>query len=436
MGISLKLIVLVFALGLMVISATTKASLTDGLISYWNFNNCSGINIADNVGSENGKIINDNYNYVTGKFGCGLELNNNCDVTDCFSYVNLFSNTSIPFYSPQTLSLWINTSSWTDNSYQFSKAGFNDDCTGQLCGYMTFWGSGTIKYVLFNGVDGFPASSTTEPLNNKWYLFTFVKSIIPARIYIYINGTLEDDVAYTNNGFTEFPDGGLLLGTDWSNSVFFSGLVDDVRLYNRVLSGSEIMDLYNFNPSEIIDNKPPQIFIHSPLNTTYYNDSVLLNYTVIDDLSENISIFYYLNNVLYSNSTIPNNTQIIDTLNLLNYSSQYNFSLVAMDLSNNTNQTDLLFNTSIIPVLPPIILTNFIEVKKSCFDSNNLMINITNVIGNYSISNITLNYCNNGCSSDLNGCIPPKYIIILIVVGILIILIFIARILYKVVNQW
>ncbi|MCG2695492.1 LamG domain-containing protein, partial [Candidatus Parcubacteria bacterium] len=62
---------------------------------------------------------------------------------------------------------------------------------------------------------------------------------------IYIDGTLED----TNTDFSgNLPtnDGNVRIGADYQSTPdnFFSGLIDEARIYNRALSADEVGELY------------------------------------------------------------------------------------------------------------------------------------------------------------------------------------------------
>jgi hypothetical protein len=45
-------------------------------------------------------------------------------------------------------------------------------------------------------------------------------------------------------------DGGgeLSIGADIGNGIYFPGTIDDVRVYNRALTASEVWSLYNGGP--------------------------------------------------------------------------------------------------------------------------------------------------------------------------------------------
>ena len=85
---------------------------------------------------------------------------------------------------------------------------------------------------------------TPLPLNTwEHVVFTFSSGILKG----YINGV---PVAFSTNTFTgtealPLQMYGLFIGTDPSKTASFKGNVDDVRLYNLVLSDADVLALYS-----------------------------------------------------------------------------------------------------------------------------------------------------------------------------------------------
>jgi hypothetical protein len=79
---------------------------------------------------------------------------------------------------------------------------------------------------------------------NQWQqlVFTFSSGVLRG----YVNGK---PVAFAANTFTAgstlpLQMYGLYLGTDPSRAAFYKGYMDDVRIYNRVLSDTDVATLY------------------------------------------------------------------------------------------------------------------------------------------------------------------------------------------------
>ena len=76
---------------------------------------------------------------------------------------------------------------------------------------------------------------------HKWYFLAVTKD--GSNVRTYVNGNLENTCAYsgtdTNSNIWEI--GRQNYGGD---NYYFDGAIDDVRIYNRVLSASEVAQLY------------------------------------------------------------------------------------------------------------------------------------------------------------------------------------------------
>lgn len=87
--------------------------------------------------------------------------------------------------------------------------------------------------------------STTTPVAGTWYFI--VGAISGSSKSLYINGVLENSGAGASVGSSnaEFSVGSKL-NSSGSHFEFLNGMADDVRVYNRALSSSEVVELYNF----------------------------------------------------------------------------------------------------------------------------------------------------------------------------------------------
>jgi len=76
---------------------------------------------------------------------------------------------------------------------------------------------------------------------NIWYhlLLTYDGSTLS----FYVNGVLANSQAKSGN--ISYSSMDLFIGTDALNAHYLKGKIDDIRIYNRVLSANEIQALYN-----------------------------------------------------------------------------------------------------------------------------------------------------------------------------------------------
>ncbi|MFH1050735.1 MAG: LamG-like jellyroll fold domain-containing protein [bacterium] len=110
-----------------------------------------------------------------------------------------------------------------------------------------FWGQlGLSLYVEGKGVPDQVWGGGVQP--NKWYFAAFTFDGLSARIYVdgVLKGETIWEVPAKLNSFANTP---LYFGAR-NNVEFFTGKLDDVRIYNKALSSEEILQLMNTNDIE------------------------------------------------------------------------------------------------------------------------------------------------------------------------------------------
>lgn len=91
---------------------------------------------------------------------------------------------------------------------------------------------------------GWPAYtvfSTTQAVTSAWYHVAAVKS--SSSFAIYVNGVLEDERSPVPS-FTDTNSANLRIGSYPLEGAHLNGLVDEVQIYNRALSGDKIQAIY------------------------------------------------------------------------------------------------------------------------------------------------------------------------------------------------
>ena len=96
-------------------------------------------------------------------------------------------------------------------------------------------GSRPAGYVQIGGVHGVATGTAVVPINT-WTHLTYTYD--GARMRLYVNGTLVRTVTRTGN--IVLSTGALRIGGNSSWGEYFTGLIDDVRVYNRALSLAEV----------------------------------------------------------------------------------------------------------------------------------------------------------------------------------------------------
>jgi hypothetical protein len=215
---------------------------TIGLVAYYPFNG----NTNDNSGSGNNGIIN-GATLTLDRFG---NQNNAYSFNGINNYIEIPNSSNLNFgISSLTVSVWVKL-----NNYQQSII-FGKEKNTAPDGYQFRIEanapiSGTIGYaegVFNNGMPRWLATTNTLTLNT-WYNIIIIKN---GTLYqLYLNGQLNDNLQSITLLDQSSNLNNIILGAESAAAgtdklEFFNGNLDDVRLYNRVLSNGEIQQLYH-----------------------------------------------------------------------------------------------------------------------------------------------------------------------------------------------
>ena len=217
---------------------TTPTGTDTSLKGYWSFNgqDISSATAFDRSGAGNTGTISGASKSI-GRVGQALSF----DGTD--DSISVTDSSSLNQTSAITLSAWIKTTasgrrdiinrqvgSGTYNGYNLVLGDDYYGCTGGSTGKLGFFMGTT---------GGLTLCSKTSVNDGNWRFTVATYDGTTARLYV--DGVLDNSTAM-GNGLS----GGTTLYIGRSNAGgFFNGLLDEVRIYGRTLSASEIQSLYN-----------------------------------------------------------------------------------------------------------------------------------------------------------------------------------------------
>lgn len=198
-----------------------------GLVGSYHFSEGTGTTTADTSGSSNiGTMNGTNYWTSSGKFGNGFSASGD-------DYVNVPDSASL---KPNlvTVAMWVKPNSVTGDQ------GIIDKST-TLDSYQMIITSGKFRFLVNTG--GSTHLSTTSPVAGNWYYLAMTYD--GSRMKAYVNGVNEVDVAQT--GSINYDTSNIIIGAMAYSPAgyYFNGIIDEVKIYNRALSLSEIQNLYN-----------------------------------------------------------------------------------------------------------------------------------------------------------------------------------------------
>ncbi len=206
-------------------SAFTQ-NITSGLVAHYELENAS--QATDAAGSHTG--TNNGATITTGKIGNAYYFNGS-------SSVSINSNSDISDYDEFTIAAWIYpTVKVTSNKGILSKVTPGRDFVMQLVSTSKFNGH------FYDGVYKHCSSSSDVPLNTWTHILCTWKN---NQWRIYYNGTLDKTCNFS--GYEpDWLSNKLTIGALQGTSEAFNGRIDEVRIYNRALTATDVAALYNY----------------------------------------------------------------------------------------------------------------------------------------------------------------------------------------------
>jgi hypothetical protein len=229
---------------------TTPTGVDTGLKGYWSFNgqDMNGTTAYDRSGSGNNGTLTNGPTKTIGKIGQGLSFayddDNYISVADVPSLQNIAQKTICAWIYPRSTGSSANDATIVSKSESSSSYGWYlqlaDDSVANAVYFLQAFSGGSALWVT-------PANSIVL---NTWQhvCVTYDDSSASNNPTIYINAASQSLSGGGASGSVRSDVGYILdignRSTSPSNGSF-DGVIDDVRIYNRILSSTEISSLYN-----------------------------------------------------------------------------------------------------------------------------------------------------------------------------------------------
>jgi len=336
--------------------------LPSGLVLAYGFDEGTGALTTDSsVNGNTGTIVSGSW--TTGKYLNAISFDGST------TWVDAGSPTATDDLTPQTITMWVNPNTLT--GYLISK---RDTCAGawRLEASLSW-------FKIFTGTDATTTASSTLPTNTWTHLaLTWDGTTNPAKIYL--NGIETGYTTQTTGSGTASSDAtcDLRIGSRQGTSAFYNGIIDEVRIYNRVLSPNEITTDMNTPtntqpPPPPTDNTPPTITNTGP-NGARISGTTTLTMTATTD--EPATCGWSTSNVIYSSMTpffsTGGTTHTHDIIGLQDGQS-YTRYIRCQDIAGNPNTASVQIDFNILtPGTPPPPPPTGVDLYLDFNDPNNL----------------------------------------------------------------
>lgn len=214
---------------------------TDNLVAQWKLDETTGTTAIDSVGSNDGAYYGfDATSTVAGIDGTAQNLDGAND------RIQISDSADFTFTGDFSLSAWIKHSGaaeantgdgWRVIAQQEASANHfmirvNDSSGGT---------NGTVGVSFYSG-SVYGVNSTTNVKDGQWHHIVGVRQ--GSDLHVYIDGVLDNTTNSVSTGTVDV-GGTLKIGSYQVSNELFSGAIDDVRVYQKALTGDEISDMYN-----------------------------------------------------------------------------------------------------------------------------------------------------------------------------------------------
>lgn len=229
-----------------------KPNPDDAPVAYWTFDEGSGQDLTDISGNGlHGRITNGTW--TTGKQGTALEFNGD-------SFVELPDEPALRLPGDLTIMAWVRK---TEPSRTGKSMGIVSRSSEGQWDYDLFMSTSRLEHPAFYS-DAFQTEgsdieviSSQPVILKRWHHIAVIRQGSTGRIYI------DGRVTGTANIPESFPkrENKLRIGHDHDGG--FVGVIDEVRIYERALSASEIRDIFTASRQDDIP------FTHTTVDTSF-----------------------------------------------------------------------------------------------------------------------------------------------------------------------
>lgn len=326
---------------------------SSGLSGYWKFDEGTGVTTYSSINGFTGTLIN-NPSWTNSFLNKGVSFNG----SNNYVLTNFIPNLNSGF----TINSWINS---------LNPVGDRSIIGDSTNAHLIRTRSSTILDVVLGGFTNGVNAYRDIPLNTtsgKWYMLsvTFNGSGSSGFVSVYQNAALVGASTLTSSNAAWA--GGLTVGQRGNNSEYWSGLIDEVRVYNNPLSSGNIQTLYNsyfnktqfnFSNQKIFNTEGKTIGtfnINEPFSISGFLDTGTYQYFVNGDL---ISPRSLKNNYTSSNLFVDiTGTSFSSDIKLscspINYAINVNDSFTALSnltgsITNNSSTKFKVFSSEIFP---------------------------------------------------------------------------------------
>lgn len=221
------------------VSGAAPAKVNPDIAGWWTFNDGSGCAVKDTSqyginGTLKPSCPGNSPNWTTGKQGTALKFDGTND------YVNLTFDKGLNFsqYSKFSVEVWFNTTDTTLGDQIILQKGQN----GHEQVLLDIAGKKLRFRITNSATQIYDAKDTANLISNRW--FHVVGVFNGTSVLVYKNATLVDTKTTTGTLISTTLSLTAGITSDASGGKYLQGMIDNVRIWGRALTSSEVAALY------------------------------------------------------------------------------------------------------------------------------------------------------------------------------------------------
>ena len=346
-------IIALIIVGMISYSNLSLASLNEGLVAYYPFNG----NAKDVSGNQNHGKIHGDMVLSKDRFG---KINQAYKFDGVNDYISILDHSSFRF-STFSICSWFN-SKRLDNAGRLVEKGASNS-------YWLFLVSNRVNTGFFSsGYNNLLSSTTIQ--SGKWYYTCGVYDGNTLKIFIdgqLSNSRIEKKEPLHNNQ-------PITIGWKYNGIKvdYFQGEIDDIRIYNRALSDSEIQELYNegSTPNTEESVATPEVYINTNSQNIFKDEmlQVFFNTSVLAGMSEKYDVYFSINwdNItLYDNGIdlVSDKKPLFKNIVVPELSTWFEYQKLRYTFPEGVPQTDYVLGLHLVDSKDNVVFENFSSVN-------------------------------------------------------------------------
>ncbi len=227
---------------------TSPFNLNDDLVAHWKLEETSGATIVDALGNNNGTWNDNTDDTITTESVAGIDGNALDFEIDDQAYINIDAGagtTDLDNLGPMTVCAWVNFESMPGAGGPIidKRGGASFGNGGWQLGYNR--AGGERFFFESNLQDGFQTDFNTVLLGqNQHVCASWDGNDGSGGVNIYIDAVRDNFAGFTDTGTIDDASYDIEICRDNSSSTLCDSVIDDVRIYDRVLNNGEIKLIY------------------------------------------------------------------------------------------------------------------------------------------------------------------------------------------------